>query len=121
MVDHRRNLGARGEELAAQYLRAQGLKVLERNWRCVRGELDIVARDGDCLVVVEVRTLRNAHGRSPEDSVTMAKQRRLLTLAQVYLEQSGWKGDCRIDIVAVNLDRQGQVVQLNHIKDAVDG
>ena len=86
MSDGRKTTGSRGELLAAGYLRRQGYTILRTNWRCRRGEIDIIARDGATLVFVEVRTRRSTNLGSPEESVTPAKQRRLAELAQTYLQ-----------------------------------
>ncbi|HYX97629.1 MAG TPA: YraN family protein, partial [Geodermatophilus sp.] len=73
------DLGARGERIAAAHLTDSGLRVLDRNWRCREGELDIVARDGDTLVFCEVKTRRAVGFGHPVEAVGHAKQRRLRT------------------------------------------
>lgn len=117
-MDRRKQTGRRGEDIAAAFLAGKGYGVIDRNWSCPAGELDIIARDGDCLVFVEVRTRAGARFGAPEESITPAKQTRLIELAQAYLQQTAapfpsW----RIDVVAVRLDR-GQVM-VNHIENAV--
>ena len=77
-------LGRYGEALAARYLRERGLTVLERNWRCEHGEIDIVALDGGCLVVCEVKTRRGTGFGEPVEAVTVAKALRLRRLAAAY-------------------------------------
>jgi putative endonuclease len=84
-MDRRSVLGRYGEALAVRYLREQGMEVLERNWRCEHGEVDVVARDGDCLVICEVKTRRSAGFGEPVEAVTVAKARRLRRLAAAYL------------------------------------
>jgi putative endonuclease len=79
------DLGAHGERIAAAYLTDSGLRVLDRNWRCRDGELDIVARDGDALVFCEVKTRRAVGFGHPVEAVGPGKQRRLRTLAQRWL------------------------------------
>jgi putative endonuclease len=78
-------LGSLGESIAATYLTDAGLLVLDRNWRCREGELDIVARDGDALVFCEVKTRSGVGFGYPVEAVTRWKQRRLRTLAQRWL------------------------------------
>jgi putative endonuclease len=119
--DDRRGLGRHGEELAARHLAAQGYEILERNWRCGAGELDLVARDGDCLAFVEVRTRRGREMGSPEESVTPAKQARLVALAETYLQEHDWPGPWRIDVVAVEMDVRGRFQRLDHYENAVTG
>jgi putative endonuclease len=119
--DDRQGLGRRGERLAADHLAAKGYEILARNWRCETGELDLVARDGSCLAMVEVRTRRGQKLGTPEDSVTAAKQARLVALGQAYVQESGWLGDWRIDFVAIEMDRRGRLLRLEHYENAVTG
>jgi putative endonuclease len=125
--DRRRALGRQGEDLAAVYLARQGCDIITRNWRTRSGELDIVARDGDWLVFVEVRTRRIGSGASvpalgsPEESVTPRKQLQLVALADAYLFELPWGGRWRIDVIALELRADGSVARLNHLRDAVGG
>ncbi len=122
LADMRRHLGDFGEAAAAAYLIRQGYTVHERQWRCRSGEIDLIARQGDQVVFVEVRTRRNMPSGSAEESVTSAKQQRLVELAYAYIEahnldeQTPW----RIDVIAVRIDRAGRIVQLTHIPHAVE-
>jgi putative endonuclease len=117
----RRGLGRHGEELAARHLAGLGYEILERNWRCGAGELDLVARDGDWLAFVEVRTRRGQDMGSPEESVTLAKQARLVALAETYVQEHDWPGPWRIDVVAVEMDTRGRLQRLDHYENAVTG
>ncbi len=120
MSDARRGLGQTGERLAAEQLAGNGYLILDHNWRDGRrGELDLIARDGDCLVIVEVRTRRSQRFGSAEESVTPRKQAQLQRLAEAYCAEAGWDGPLRIDVVAVSLSPQGELIEINHIKDAV--
>lgn len=122
MADQRRGTGQRGEELAAAHLARQGYEILARNWRCRAGEMDIIARRGEMLVFVEVRTRRGRRLGTPEESVTPAKQARLIEVAQTYLQEIELAGSpWRIDVVAVVLDGRGQVRRFNHLESAVGG
>lgn len=85
MADARRRLGPWGESLAATYLGSRGLQILDRGWRCARGEIDLVARDGSVLVFVEVKTRRGRAVGTPEEGLTPAKARKLAELGQLYL------------------------------------
>jgi putative endonuclease len=120
-VDDRRGLGRHGEELAAQHLAAKGYEIVSRNWRCAAGELDLVARDGDGLAFIEVRTRRGRALGTPEESITPAKQARLIDLAEAYVQEHDWAGAYRIDVVAIELDRQGRLLRLDHYENAVTG
>jgi putative endonuclease len=121
MKGARKKLGQRGEDLAAGHLEERGYVVREHNWRCPAGEIDIVAEDGDCLVFVEVRTRRGREYGTPEDSVTPAKQARLVEVAQAYLQEHSWDGDWRIDVVAVEMTSGGKLLRVELIKNAVTG
>ncbi len=126
MTDGRKATGARGESAAAEHLRRQGYRIAGANWRCRAGEIDLIAEDGPSLVFVEVRTRRSARAGSAEESVTRTKQRRLIALAETYLawqEAAGrpWTGAWRIDVVAIRLDARGEVLELNHLINAVEG
>lgn len=109
-------VGAYGERMAERYLRDRGMQILARNWRCRFGEIDIVARDGDCLVVCEVKTRRGTTFGGPAQSVTVRKVARLRRLAAVWLqERQGagpvtYLGDVRVDVVGVARPRSGPAV-----------
>ncbi|WP_069170455.1 YraN family protein [Streptomyces griseus] len=102
-------LGRYGEDLAARLLTDAGMAVLDRNWRCRAGEIDIVARDGDAVVVCEVKTRRAASFEQPMEAVTPAKADRLRRLAEIWLDRHGGPppGGVRIDLVGVVLPRRG--------------
>ena len=109
-------LGRYGEELVARYLREQGMEVLERNWRCEHGEVDIIARDGACLVVCEVKTRRGTAFGDPVEAVTVAKALRLRRLTRAYLrEHGGHRGPVRIDVVGV-LCESGRPPLIRHVR-----
>ena len=111
-------LGARGERIAAAFLTDFGLRVLDRNWRCRDGEIDLVARDGDALVFCEVKTRRGTGYGHPVEAVTPAKQRRLRTLAQRWLAAHDEHArDLRFDVVGV-LVRGGGPAVVTHLPGA---
>lgn len=119
--DDRRGLGWYGEEMAARHLIQKDYEILARNWRCETGELDLVARHGECLVFVEVRARRGRALGSPEESITPAKQARLADLAEAYVQASNWSGDYRIDVVAIQFDQRGRLQRIDHYENAVTG
>ncbi len=111
-------LGARGERIAAAFLTDAGLHVLDRNWRCREGELDLVARDGTALVFCEVKTRRGTGYGHPVEAVTPAKQRRLRTLAQRWLAAHDEHApDLRFDVVGV-LVRPSRPALVTHLRGA---
>lgn len=115
-------MGAAGEAAALEHLRARGLRILEVDWRCRLGQVDIVADDAGTLVVVEVKARRSRRFGPPEEAVDARKRRKLRGLLEVYRRQSG-RGDdpCRIDVVAVLLGPDLRVLRCEHIRDAVTG
>lgn len=111
----RLRLGRYGETLAARYLTDRGLVVLERNWRCEHGEVDLVARDADTLVVCEVKTRRGTAYGEPVEAVTFTKAMRLRRLASAYVGARGLHPPAlRIDVVGV-LCRPGRPAEIRHV------
>ena len=105
----RQAMGGYGEACAARHLVEQGMVVLDRNWRCELGEIDLVLRDEQVLVVCEVKTRASAAYGAPVEAVTAAKLRRLRRLAARWVEQRGLRvPEVRIDLIGVRLDRAGQ-------------
>lgn len=122
MPSARSALGAFGEEAAAAYLQRRGATILARNWRCSGGEIDLVARTGDQLLFVEVRTRRAGGGATPEESIGPAKAARLLRLAYAFLEAAGIAPEplWRIDVIAVEVDARGRLWRIEQIEGAVE-
>lgn len=104
--------GRAGEEQALAHLLAQGLLLVERNFLCKGGEIDLVMRDGTVLVFVEVRQRASASHGGAAASVTVAKQRRLTLAAQVYLMRLASEPPCRFDVVAIDA---GQLAWLKNV------
>jgi len=111
--------GRRGEEIAARTLERKGYRILERNVRTRYGEIDLVARDGSCIVFVEVRTRRSAQ-MAPEESITATKQRKVGGLAIQYLKLHGLTdSDWRADAVVIDLGADGQPTRVEHLESAI--
>jgi len=115
MAQHN-DLGKIGEDLAEKHLIRIGYKVLQRNWHSGHDELDIIARDGDWLVIVEVKTRTTDHYGEPEMEVKPAKQRSIVRTADAYIQLTDYKGETRFDVIGILLG--GGKVILNHVKDA---
>jgi putative endonuclease len=112
----RNALGAYGERLAAQHLVEQGMVLLDRNWRCPSGEIDLVLREGDVLVVCEVKTRTSWVCGSPHEAITAEKLARLRRLAAAWIHAHGvHPTDVRIDLVAVLRPRRGPS-ELEHVR-----
>jgi putative endonuclease len=113
-----RVLGRRGERAAARYLRRRGLRVITRSYRTTRGEIDLIARDGDTLVFVEVKTRRA--GR-PAEAVTPEKQRRLTLAALQFLKRFDLlEQRCRFDVVAVVWPDDQSQPSVEHLPNAFE-
>ena len=122
MSNPRQKLGRWGEDLAARHLQAAGYAIVERNYRCTAGEMDIVTRLGDQWVFVEVKARRGDSYGSPEDAITPAKAARLLRVAESYLQEHGLlELDWRVDLIAVELDTKGKLLRVEQITNAATG
>ena len=119
MEEGRRRLGKRGEDVAARYLRRKGYKIVERNFRCTLGEMDIVAFDGDTLCFIEVKTVSGKSYGPPEMAVDIKKQRKLSRVALAFLGQNGLNDTkARFDVVAITLSSGEE--RLDLLKDAFE-
>jgi putative endonuclease len=112
----RQDLGRRGEDAAAAYLQRRGVEVVQRNWRCRHGEIDIVAREGETLVICEVKTRRGVWFGTPLDAITYRKAGRLRRLVGAYLaEAGGHAGPVRIDAIGILWESDG-LLRVEHLR-----
>jgi putative endonuclease len=117
MTEFQAPIGKAGEELAVRYLCQQGYQILERNYRCRFGEIDLIARDGTTLAFIEVKTRRSQKFGPPAAAVTIEKQRHLVKASQVYLSRKRQADEfCRFDVVTIELSMGKTRIEL--IKDA---
>ena len=117
-MDGREAFGRWGEDYAVSHLQAQGLQVLDRNWRCAQGELDVVAQDVDgTLVFVEVKARRTSRFGEPFEAVNHAKAQRIRKLALLWLAAHGRHGELRFDVVSV-VKEPGLLPVLTHLRTA---
>ncbi len=115
----RLDLGRTGERLAAEALRQQGCRILERNYRCIYGEIDLIAEDERDLIFVEVKTRRGSAFGLPEEAVTVRKQRKLAQVAFHYLDRHACaERSWRIDVVAVQLSKSGKLEEIRIYRHA---
>jgi putative endonuclease len=118
----RRETGILGERLACDFLGKNGYRILETNYRCPEGEIDIIAQQEDTLVFIEVRTKRSKQFGSPEESITPTKMKRLRAVAAHYGQnRDGLPASWRIDVVAIQMHRNGRASRIELIENAVGG
>jgi putative endonuclease len=119
-MTERRKLGNAGERYAERLLTRDGWRILDRQWRGSKGEIDLVGLDGEVLVIVEVKTRRGARMGTAEDAVSPAKEARLIALGAEYVATHPIYADLywRIDLVAITLDSKGAVERVTHIQNA---
>jgi putative endonuclease len=118
-TDTRRITGTRGEDEAARFLTRSGYAILDKNVRTRAGEIDLVAREGNTLVFVEVKTRRDMEGDPPQAAVTTRKQNRLGRLALGYLKSKRIRQTpCRFDVISVIFNDEGAVKAIRHIPNA---
>ena len=113
-----RATGRRAELLAKDFLRKQGLRPVEENWSCRHGEIDLIMREGDVLVFIEVRFRKNSRFGTPAATVGHTKQRRLVLAAHHYLQRLGRQPPCRFDIIAITAEPERQMEWIRNAFDA---
>jgi putative endonuclease len=113
--------GRRGEVLATEFLVEQRYIIVEKNYRKPYGEIDIIARDGDTLVFIEVKTRQSTVFGTPFEAVDQRKQRQISRVAQEYLQVHAYFDmPARFDVIGVRLDRENRLVGIEHLKNAFD-
>lgn len=111
-------LGAFGEGLACEYLESEGYRILERNFRCRAGELDIIAVQDDIVAFIEVKTRSSDKYGLPSDAVSAGKQRKIVKTALYYMQKNRLLGHmCRFDVIEITFDEENNH-KINLIKDA---
>lgn len=108
-------LGAKGEEVALQFLLKRGYSILEKNFRLRMGEIDIIASKGGCIIFAEVKSRRSLSFGYPCEAVDLRKQRKILLVAKSYIHMKRlYDADCRFDIIEVYINEK----KVNHIEGA---
>lgn len=114
-----KSLGQIGEDIASVYLKSRGYEILERNFRSLIGEIDIIAKDGENLIFIEVKTKSNKDFGLPQEMVTAKKQNKLIKVADSYLKEKNLEDiPWRIDVVAIIKNKNGNQIKL--IKNAIE-
>ena len=120
MSDSRQNLGKTGETIASDFLKKNGYTILTRNYRRRFGEIDIIAREGDYLVFIEVKTRTGTSHGHPLEAITLRKQRQISKVAQCYLaEKNLFDTTARFDVVSIVMSRNNQA-QVEIVTNAFD-
>ena len=112
-------LGSEGESLAVQFLKKQGYDIITHNYKTPLGEIDIIARDGDMIVIVEVKTRSNDSFAAPYESVNKAKKQKIKNVALLYLKKQKRELPARFDVISITCLGNGQK-SIRHIRDAFE-
>jgi putative endonuclease len=116
----KRAFGQSGESIATDYLTGRGYTIIEVNWRCRHGEIDIIARDASTIVFVEVRSRHSTSTETAFESITTRKRAKMIRAAQLYLAQNKLEAaEWRIDAVAVAIPKTGDPL-VEHVENALD-
>lgn len=116
-MKHHIATGKAGEQIASQFLQRKGYRIIEKNWRYRRAEIDIIAEKNNWLIFVEVKTRTNTFFGTPDSFVDSKKQRLLVDAAVVYMNQNDFEGEFRFDIIAIVLKNREEY-GLKHFEDA---
>jgi putative endonuclease len=114
-----KTLGSKGEDLAIKFLKKQGYTILKRNYKTSLGEVDIIAREGDTLVFIEVKTRTDLSFGYPFESVNERKKHKLKNLALLYMKQQGKEVSVRFDVLSIFYTDKGRE-QIEHLRDAFE-
>jgi len=109
-------IGDKGENLAAQYLEKGGYDILEKNYRAGKSEIDLICKEQEQLVFVEVKTRTNANFGNPEEFVNEAKAAKVIEGAEAYMYDNNWNGAIRFDIISILITEEE--AEIKHFKDA---
>ena len=118
MTVKRQILGRLGEDLAVRYLQANGFIIVQQNFRCRLGEIDIIAKEKGVTVFVEVRSRGSVSYGLPQETVGFKKQSKLRKLAQFYISRYDISDDCRFDVLAIMFDQETVVKSIEHFRNA---
>ena len=121
-MSYNKEIGRIGENKAKNYLTRRGYKILETNYNIRGGELDIIAKDNECICFVEVKTRTNDEYGAPADAVGYTKQQRMMKAAKVYIAKIGHDIECRFDVIEVfyNPNSYLKIAKINHLKNVMN-
>lgn len=112
------SIGSKGEDLACTYLIEKDYKILERNWRFKKAEIDIIAKHNNCLIFIEVKARSYTAFGQPEESIDAKKEAMLIDAAQRYMESIDYNWEIRFDIISIILTKSLEIEKIDHFKDA---
>ncbi len=112
-----RAIGRIGESIARKYLEDKGYQIIEQNYQTRYAEIDLIAKKGNILIFIEVRTKKGELFGSPEETINQKKLKKLLGNAAAYVARKKWKGQYRIDAVCVVLGQDNKIVRMEHYKN----
>lgn len=112
-------LGSKGEDLAVKFLKKKGYRIIERNYKTFVGEIDIIAKDSNTIVFIEVKTRMNDSFGYPFEAVNKKKRQKLKNLALLYLKKQGTESPVRFDVISIFCMENG-LKEIDHIKDAFE-
>ncbi len=112
-ASHKMRTGKKGEDIAVAYLKSRGYQIIERNYRCPLGEIDVVARDRDTIVFVEVKSRKSQEFGDPQLAVVKGKQKKISRISLMYLKEKNlYPCDARFDVVAIKMLPDGNTIDL---------
>ncbi len=112
------NLGKKGEKIALRYLKKSGFEIIECGFRALRGEIDIIAKEKDTVVFVEVKTRKSNEFGSPLEAIDLNKQKQIKKIASVYISKKYRKFiPCRFDVIGIMVEKRGDY-KISHIRNA---
>ena len=121
MLDGRKELGAKGEKLAAKFLKRKGYKIVQRNYRCRLGEIDIIAEQDRSIIFVEVRSKQSERFGPPQYSITRAKRGQISKTALCYIKEKRLvERSCRFDVIAITFSPESRKPEIEHIENAFE-
>ena len=121
MLSYKKQIGDKGEKLAEDFLKRKEYEIIQRNYRCRMGEIDIIAKQDDVIVFVEVRTKQTESFGPPEQSVTSGKINRITKAALSYLQEKELAGrTCRFDVIAIMFPKGSREPRIDHIENAFE-
>ena len=119
-MESRKKIGEKGEEVSKNYLKKNGYRILEKNFKSKRSEIDIIAQKNDCLVFVEVRAKANDHFGTPEETINQKKKWKLKQNAKGYVNFKKYVGFYRIDAICILFGENDKLKKISHYKNIIN-